>query len=292
MGCHKPYDCKFWEYCTKDLPKPSVFDVNGLQFKTKLKYHAAGRDSFESLHDLKLNPIQRMQVEYSLKGLSSINEEEIRAFLKQFENRYPLYYLDFESIQPAIPIFDGTHPYQQLTTQFSLHIQDTPRGKVTHKEFLAPSKGNPLRPVAEALCAFIPKDACVIVYSKTFEGPRLRELSEMFPDLKDHLLAIRDNIVDLLVPFEKGFYYLPAMGGCFSIKSVLPALFPNDSQLDYHALDDICQNGGDAKSLFPKLQNMSPEDEAKARRALLDYCCLDTLAMVKVMDKLYETVEG
>jgi hypothetical protein len=291
MGCHKPYDCQFWEYCTRELPKPSVFDVKGLHFDKKIALHNAGRDTFESIQDYKLNKIQRMQVECTLKGTASIDKAKIQAFLDPFTDRFPLYYLDFESIQPAIPIFDGTHPYQQLTTQFSLHIQETPRGKVTHKEFLAPSKGNPLRPVAEALCAFIPKDACVIVYSKTFEGPRLRELSEMFPDLKDHLLAIRDNIVDLLVPFEKGFYYLPAMGGRSSIKSVLPALFPNDPQLDYHALDDICQNGGDAKSLFPKLQNMSTEDEAKARRALLDYCCLDTLAMVKVMDKLYEAVE-
>ena len=242
MGCHKPYDCQFWEYCTRELPKPSVFDVKGLHFDKKIALHNAGRDTFESIQDYKLNKIQRMQVECTLKGTASIDKAKIQAFLDPFTDRFPLYYLDFESIQPAIPIFDGTHPYQQLTTQFSLHIQETPRGKVTHKEFLAPSKGNPLRPVAEAL-------------------------------------------------IKKGFYYLPAMGGRSSIKSVLPALFPNDPQLDYHALDDICQNGGDAKSLFPKLQNMSTEDEAKARRALLDYCCLDTLAMVKVMDKLYEAVE-
>jgi hypothetical protein len=77
--------------------------------------------------------------------------------------------------------------------------------------------------------------------------------------------------INISAPFSKGYYYLPAMGGSFSIKSVLPSLFPNDPELDYHALDDMCQNGGDAMTLFPKLQDMSPEDEEKARRALLNY---------------------
>ena len=95
---------------------------------------------------------------------------------------------------------------------------------------------------------------------------------------------------DLLVPFQAGCYYLPSMGGSFSIKSVLPALFPDDPELDYHALDDLCQNGGDAMNLYPALRDMSPEDEQRARRALLDYCRLDTLAMVKVLSKLYEAV--
>ena len=290
MGCHKPHDCEFWAYCTKALPKPSVFDITGLYFSTKLKLHNDARDSFERIRDYKLNAIQRMQVECTLENRSFINKEGVLSFLRPFENHFPLYYLDFESIQPAIPIYDGTRPYQQLPTQFSLHIQDSPRGAVTHKEFLAPSIGNPLRPVAEALCNLIPKDVYVVVYNRQFECTRLRELAKMFPDLANHLLAISYNVKDLLDPFSKGYYYLPAMGGSFSIKSVLPALFPNDPELNYHALDNICQNGGDAMNLFPKLQNMSEEDEQKARRALLDYCRLDTLAMVKVMDKLYEAV--
>ena len=147
-----------------------------------------------------------------------------------------------------------------------------------------------MRSIAEALCRDIPEAVCVLAYNKGFECGRISELAAMFPDLADHLLAIRDNIRDLLVPFQGGCYYLPSMGNSFSIKSVLPALFPNDPELDYHALDDLCQNGGDAMNLYPSLRNMCPEDEARARRALLDYCCLDTLAMVKVLSKLYEAV--
>ena len=97
---------------------------------------------------------------------------------------------------------------------------------------------------------------------------------------------IADNIQDLIDPFRAGDYYVPAMGGSFSIKSVLPALFPNDPSLDYHALSDLCQNGGDAMNLFPSIAKMAPADAAAAREALLCYCELDTLAMVKVWEKL------
>ena len=270
MGCHKPYSCAFWQYCTKAL-------------------HSSGRDSFESIVDYKLNRIQRMQVECTLNSSKSINKEGIQDFLGTIW--YPMYYLDFESIRPIIPLFDGTHPYQQIATQYSLHIQHEPCGDLIHKEFLAPSVGNPLRPVAERLCEDIPTDGCVIVYNKTFECGRLKEMAELFPDLSDHLMAIHDNVRDLYDPFRHGYYFVPNMGGRFSIKSVLPALFPGDSELDYHALDDMCQNGGDAMALFPKLQNMTPEDEIKARQALLNYCHLGTLAMVRVLEKLYEAVK-
>lgn len=288
-ACLNPYKCAFWQYCTRNVPKPSVLNLYKMDWADRFENLYNGRITFEDVRDMDLSAKQRMQVECTLNGATHINKEGIKSFLDTLT--YPLYHLDFESIMPAIPLYDGTRPYQQLPTQYSLHIQKEPCGELTHKEFLAPSKGNPLRPIAEALCRDIPTGVSVLVYNKAFECTRLRELAEMFPDLADHLFAIRDNVKDLLVPFSKGYYYLPAMGGSFSIKSVLPALFPNDPELDYHALDDMCQNGGDAMTLFPKLQDMSPEDEEKARRALLNYCHLDTLAMVRVLDKLYEAVE-
>ena len=113
----------------------------------------------------------------------------------------------------------------------------------------------------------------------------------MFPDLSEHLLNIKDHIVDLLVPFQKGNYYVKEMGGSFSIKSVLPALFPGDKSLDYHNLDELVQNGGDAMNIFPKIKDMQPEEQKKAREALLEYCKLDTLAMVKVWEKLMDAVK-
>lgn len=126
--------------------------------------------------------------------------------------------------------------------------------------------------------------------NKAFECTRLKELAETFPNLAEHLLNIRDNIVDLLVPFQSGYYYNRAMGGSFSIKSVLPAIFPDDPELDYHNLEGV-HNGGEAMTIFPKIQFMAPEEQKAARHNLLKYCELDTYAMVKVWEALVRAVE-
>lgn len=294
MSCHKPHPCPFWQYCSRELPTPSVFDLYNLNWDKKISLYLSGKVSFEAIQSMKLKRIQNMQVNGALNGKEHIDRDKIRHFLNNLagpnKSLYPLYFLDFESISPVIPLFDGTKPNQQIPTQYSLHIQDSVGAKPRHLEFLAPSRGNPMRDIAEKLCQDIPTDVIVLVYNQTFERGRLKDLADLFPDLKDHLLAIRNSIRDLLVPFKSGNYYLPAMGGSFSIKSVLPALFPDDPELDYHALDETCQNGVDAKNLFPLLKDMPPEEEEKARKALLDYCRLDTLAMVKVLSKLYEAI--
>ena len=288
--CNSPYPCAFWKYCTRHIPSPSVFNLYRMNTRKKFELYNDGIITFDSLGDTPLSRIQQMQVEGALGGTIHIDKEGIQEFLDTLS--YPLYHLDFETIQPAVPLYDGTRPYQQIPTQYSLHVEKSPGGELDHLEFLAPSRENPLRPIAESLCRNIPAGVCVLAYNKSFECGRIAELAELFPDLSDHLLAIRDNIRDLLVPFQAGCYYLPSMGGSFSIKSVLPALFPDDPELDYHALDELCQNGGMAMNLFPALRDMSPAEEARARRALLDYCRLDTLAMVKVLSKLYEAVRS
>ena len=127
-------------------------------------------------------------------------------------------------------------------------------------------------------------------YNKRFECSRLHELAETFPDLSEHLLAIEGNIADLLDPFQKGWYYRKEIGGSFSIKSVLPAICPDDPDLDYHELDGV-HNGTEAMSVFPEIQYMPPEEAEKARRNLLAYCRLDTLAMVKVWEELKRAAE-
>ena len=133
-------------------------------------------------------------------------------------------------------------------------------------------------------------NVCTTAYNKAFECTRLAELAEQFPDLAAHLLNIRDNIVDLLVPFQSGYYYNRAMGGSFSIKSVLPAIFPDDPSLDYHNLEGV-HNGSEAMSIFPKIKDMPPEEQEKARHNLLKYCELDTYAMVKVWQALCHAAE-
>jgi hypothetical protein len=261
-----------------------------MNFSKKLEHYHAGCILFNDVRNEKLSDKQQMQVECTLNQTEHLNKEGIRKFLEKLA--YPLYFLDFETMQDAIPPFDGTKPYQQITFQYSLHIKESEVAEYIHREFLAPSDGrDPRRPLAEQLCRDIPKYVCTLAYNKEFECGRIRELATLYPDLSDHLLNIADHIVDLIVPFRAGDYYVPAMGGSFSIKSVLPALFPEEPSLDYHNLDERCQNGGDAMTIFPRIQFMEPEEATASREALLRYCELDTWAMVKVWQKLKEMAE-
>ena len=293
--CMKPYACAFWKYCKGQhgVPSPSVFDVyggmgrGGFTFKKKLNCYNQGLVTFEDLCHTNIGPIQNMQIESVLSGREFINPEGIRRFLDQLT--YPLYFLDFETMQDAVPQYDGAKVYAQITFQYSLHIKQDETVPYEHREFLAPSDGqDPRRALAEQLCNDIPKSVCVLAYNKTFEHSRIRELAALYPDLRDHLLNIADHIIDLIDPFRAGDYYVPAMGGSFSIKSVLPALFPDDPELNYHNLDERCQNGGDAMTIFPRIKDMAPEEANASREALLRYCELDTWAMVKVWQKLKE----
>ncbi len=285
-GCKKPYDCAFFKYCSRHLPSPSVFDLYRMRFSDKLKYYRQGMITYEDIKDEQLTPVRRIQVDSALNNQPHIESGKIKRFVESLP--YPLYFLDFETMQLAVPQFEGTKVYQQITFQYSLHIIEKEGGELIHKEHLGISGTDTRRALAEQLCKDIPMNVCTLAYNKAFECTRIKELAEWFPDLAEHLMNIHDNIKDLLVPFAAGQYYLPSMGGSFSIKRVLPSLFPDDPSLDYHNLDSKVQNGSDAMNIFPQIQFMSPEEQQQARTALLNYCCLDTLAMVRVWEKLKE----
>lgn len=236
--CNKPYKCVFWNYCTKNIGKPSVFDLYRMRFDKKLALYHEGLINFDMLENCAeiKNDKQKRQIDYYLHDKGTyIDKKKIREFLNNLS--YPLYFLDFETMQPAVPEFQGTKPYQQIPFQYSLHYYESENSELMHKEFLAESGKDPRRKLAERLCEDIPMNVCVTAYNKSFECGRIRELADAFPDLADHLLNIEKNIVDLLVPFQSGYYYKKEMGGSFSIKSVLPALFPDDS-IDSE-LDDL-----------------------------------------------------
>ena len=220
----------------------------------------------------------------TVKG-NALDAEKLANFLEEIT--YPVYHLDFETVQPIIPAYQGTKPWQQVPTQFSVHKVDAPSATPEHLEFLAQHDEDPRRALAEALCAAIPADACVTAYNMGFEKGRIRELAGCFADLADHLMGIHDRIVDLMVPFRKGWVYLEAMDGSYSIKKVLPALCPNDPQLDYAGLEGV-HNGTEAMAAFEELGQMEPMERQRVREQLLRYCELDTLAMCKVHEQLIE----
>ncbi|MBR4351042.1 MAG: DUF2779 domain-containing protein [Bacilli bacterium] len=282
--CFKPYECPFIEYCMKDLPKPNVFDIRRMKITDKLKLYKAGKISFEDLVNENINEKYLQQIDFELNDKDDyINKENIEDFLNKLS--YPLYFLDFETYQQAIPLYDGISPYMQIPFQYSLHyINDN---VLEHTEFLGEEGTDPRRKLALSLISDIKPDTCVLAYNMSFEKGVIKNLAKMYPDLSKALMNIHDNIVDLMVPFYNRDYYTKDMKGSYSIKYVLPALFSDDPSLNYHNLK-LIHNGSEAMNAFNTLTDYDDEQRKIIRKNLLEYCKLDTFAMVKIWQKLNE----
>ena len=292
INCKNPYDCPFFKYCTKNLETPNIFNVGcGVRFDKKIDLYNKGIISYKDiLDDNSLNDKALEQVNFELNNLDAkINKNVIKELLGTFS--YPLYFLDFESYQAAIPDIDNTKPYQQICFQYSLHYYLEEGGELYHKEFLNEEyDSNPMYNLSKQLCEDIPKNSCVLVYNQSFEKARLKEMAELFPEFRDHLNNINDNIKDLLPPFRNHDYYVKEMYGSASIKKVLPALFPNDPELDYHNLEQV-HVGTEASEAYLALPNLSKNEQEELRKNMLKYCALDTFAMVKIYQKLKEVIK-
>ena len=234
MKCSKPYKCEFWEYCTRNLPKPNVFDIGGgMHTSKKFEKYYEGKVSFQDLQNEDLNSKFLEQIDFELNNLEpKIEKEAIKELMDSL--KYPLYFIDYETYQLAIPKTEGTKPYQQLPFQYSLHIIKEKGAPIEHKEFLAEIDDTDyLRHFAESMIKDMPENGSVIIYNKSFEPARNNEIARMYPDLKDEMDRINSNIVDFLEPFKQRKYYTKEMHGSASIKAVLPALYPNNPELDY-----------------------------------------------------------
>ena len=290
ISCHSPYPCPFFKYCTKTLPTPNVFDIGWkLDFKKKLEMYYHNHVSYEDVLEKETITNQKAldQIKSYLNNSGpKINKDNIKEFLSKIT--YPLYFLDFESYQASIPTIDGTRPYQQICFQYSLHYYLEEDGELFHKEYLSDDyDGNPMYGLCKRLCEDIPKNVCVIVYNDRFEKPRLKEMAELFPEFRDHLLNIRDNVIDLWKPFDNQDYYVKEMGGSSSIKVVLPSLFPNDPECDYSNLDQV-HKGDQASAAYLSLPTLEKDEQDRLRNNMLIYCGRDTFATVKLYEKLRE----
>lgn len=290
MKCLKPYKCEFWEYCTRNLPRPNVFDIGGgMHNSKKFEKYYEGKISFKDLQNEDLNPKFLEQIDFELNNLKpKIEKEAIKELMDSL--KYPLYFIDYETYQLAIPEIEGTRPYQQLPFQYSLHIIKEKGAPIEHKEFLAEIDDlDYIRHFAESMIKDMPENGSVIIYNKSFEPARNNEIARMYPDLKDEMDRINSNIVDFLEPFKQRKYYTKEMHGSASIKAVLPALYPDDPELDYHNLP-VVHNGEEASEAFLNLKNKSKKEQKEIRHGLLVYCELDTLAMVKLWERFKEII--
>ena len=282
--CYDPYICPFFNYCTRNIPHPNVFDITRELGATAINLYKQGYVTFKDLLNAKIKDTYRQRIEFELYNKPEyIDKEKIKEYLNTLS--YPLYFLDFESYQMPIPLYDYVHPYEQVPFQYSLHYLESEDSELKHTEYLGIPGTDPRRLLAEQLVKDIPKDVCVLAYNMRFEKGIINRLAQLYPDLKEHLTNIHNNIKDLEDPFKKGYYYNKLMDGSSSIKKVLPALFPDDPSLDYHNLD-LIHNGNEAMNSFRLMENMTKEELAYTKERLLKYCELDTYAMVKIFKKL------
>ncbi len=277
--CKNPYNCEFKSYCEKqDGEYPVSWLPNAAVAIRKL--HENG------IYDIRDIPVNVLTSETHIKVRSvTINgqgqlESNAAAILRKLD--YPRYYLDFETINFAVPIWQGTKPSQQHPFQWSCHIQKQD-STTTHKEFLDVSGKDPRRKFAESLIAACGTEGPVIVYNQSFEKGIIKNLAGAYEDLSDQLLAINARVFDLL-PVMKKYYYHPDMKGSWSIKHVLTCLVP---ELRYSDLGEV-QDGLMAQSAYHEITSgkLSKEEKASLYADMLDYCKLDTYAMLAIIDKV------
>ena len=201
---------------------------------------------------------------------------------------YPLYYLDFETITETIPKYDGLIGGYVRVVQFSLHIKDTPTSELRHEEYLLTEEYDNREEVAQLLIKYLNNEGSIITYSN-YETDKINKLKAGLPEYSDELEDILSRIVDLEKVFKDRMVYKKEMKGFSTIKLVLPAMCENFEEA-YKELP-LVHNGGDAVAYYKKMIESKGEEKTSIVNALLEYCCLDTLAMVEILNELYKLAE-
>lgn len=279
--CYDPFECDYTHHCMQHIPDYSVYNIfRGEKLETLLA------DDILEIEDVPdgfdATERQAIEVQAVKSGNMHVDREGIRVFLDQLE--YPLYYLDYETITPAVPLYDNSRPYQQIPFQFSLHIQAEQGGPVEHMEFLHTDAGDPRPGFVSELINKCGTRGSIVVYNQAFESRINRELGENFPKDADALGAITGRMVDLLAPFRSRILYHPDMQGSASLKAVLPAFVPD---LSYDDL--VIGDGGTASNKYLCCAKGVADDDTRHAiyTDLKAYCYQDTLAEVRLLEKLY-----
>lgn len=282
--CRDPVVCDFYGHCWAHIPTPSVFNVSFLGAK-KFDLYNRGIVRIEDIpDDYPLNKRSSFHVESHKAWRETVDQIAIRAFLEGLD--YPLHFLDFETFNLSIPPFDGVKPYMQIPFQYSLHVQDGIGAELKHSGFLAKAGTDPRLPLLERLLAETEGSGSIVVYNMGFEKTRLRELAEAFPAYATSLTDRIDRLGDLMVPFRERHLYKPEMGGSYSIKAVLPTLVPD---LSYEGLE-IAEGTMASDAYLNLWDETDPRRMERVREALWEYCKLDTLAMVRILERLYQVI--
>ena len=284
--CIDPFICEFFGHCNPPKPADYVGFVPRLSVSAFQQLQEMGVDSIHGIPaDFDLTEFQRRVCTAMQTGQPWFGEELKNEFSSL---RYPLYFMDFETVNPAIPRFVGMHPYDHVPFQWSVHVQREPGATPEHFEFLAMDARDPRRVFVSSLCDVLGDTGSIVVYNQQFESQRLWELAGWLPEHTEQIRGIQRRLWDLL-PVVRNHVYHPAFGGSFSLKTVLPALVPD---MSYQGME--VANGQAAGLAWEAMiaGKCSEAERETKRKALLAYCGQDTLALVKLLETLYRISEN
>jgi hypothetical protein len=285
--CERLFTCDFYHLCHTRPASGSVREFFGGDFKKIEELDALGITTIQDIPDNYPLTERQTKTIWSIKNQSPyLKPENIKRYLDRLN--YPLYYFDFETINPRLPPFDHTSPGQVVPFQFSLDIQTEKGGPLQHHDFLTEGPGDPRPALTEAVCAWLGERGTIIAYYMAFEKSVIEGLARLFPHRRRQLKALLPRFWDALVPFQHDYIH-PAAGGSASLKAVLPALVPS---LSYKTLE--IQDGMEASRVYETYVMGGIGDEAwqKKRPAMLAYCGLDTRGMVDLVRELYRVSDG
>jgi predicted RecB family nuclease len=277
--CTNPITCEFFDRCNPPRPSDHIGYLPRLHASAAEDLEEMGVESIlEIPDDFPLSERQRIACTSVQRGQRWFSAE----LSKEFETlRYPLYFTDFESVNPAIPRFAGMRPFDQLPFQWSLHVQREPAAEPEHYEFLATDDADPRREFITSLCCALGESGSIVVYAP-FESQRLSELAAWLPEFAGLIKTIQGRLFDLL-PVVRNHVYYPAFAGSYSLKAVLPAMVP---EMSYDGM--AVANGQDAGLAWESLVRgtLDSGERHSIRKSLLEYCGLDTLALVRLLEEL------
>lgn len=274
--------CDAFSLFYESLPDYSIYDLSRISTKKIKNFVDNGIVDVNQIpNDASLTKIQSNQVRVHKQNRKIIDVQGIKDELKQLQ--YPLYFLDYETVSTAIPVYENCYPFQQVPFQFSLHILNSSESELAHYEYLHAGSDNPIPDLVNELKSRMADYGTVIVWNKSFEGKCNRDMAEIVPEHEDFLLSINDRFYDLRDIFSKQLYVHKAFQGSTSIKKILPVLAPD---LNYDILE--INEGGMASSAWKKMifTDISSEERETMKSHLLEYCMLDTLAMVRILEEL------
>lgn len=284
--CLQPRECDCRMSCWADVPGGSVLEIAHLSWEKKFHLFDAGTRLMRDVpDDLQLPQRSRRHVAAVQGGHPIIDKSALRAFLEGLA--FPVFLVDFETVGPAAPLWDGTRPYDRVPFQYSLHILRDRRSEPEHTGFLAEPGPDPRPTLLASLLEATEGEGSILAYHMPFERDVMKRLAEAFPAARPAIEQRLPRMDDLIRPFRAWHYWLPEMGGSFSIKSVAPALAPDLRYDDLEVAD-----GQQASLTYEALLAGLPADVAERKLAALGaYCARDTLAMVRVLQAIWQAAK-